>query len=403
MIDIPDQSGSIHILFDEITERRIHLVFLVMIVLFGISSAAEPEIIWSSTYSSSYDDRAWDIEITDDGGVIVAGESTAPEGEFSTFRLIKYDPLGNLCWEREFALRSANSGQAVIQIPGGYISAGWTGSPGLNDRDGLIVKTDYFGDLLVKTTIGGSGSDAFYDIQITHDGGFILAGQTRSTGAGEGDFWLVRLNEECGVIWNRNYGTSGPEAAYSVYPTSDGGYIVAGGGSDNFMLVKTDEQGRGQWSSSYDNGNFEVARCVRETSDGGFILIGLTRETERLNSRIWLVKASHDGEYEWGIELGDGEQNYGWCVEEMMVGGFCIVGNSLTEDNRFDAFIFRTDESGNIIWTVQLGGPEWDNICALAMDEEESFALAGRTFSHLSQSFDVWIVRMGQEDLLDWK
>jgi hypothetical protein len=91
-------------------------------------------------------------------------------------------------------------------------------------------------------TYGGSASDSAYSIQQTSDGGYIVAGQTSSFGAG-GDFWVLKLDGAGDVVWQKTYGGSATDLAYSIQQTSDGGYIVAGqtssfgaGGYDPWVL-----------------------------------------------------------------------------------------------------------------------------------------------------------------------
>ena len=65
-------------------------------------------------------------------------------------------------------------------------------------------------------------------IQQTSDGGYIVAGQTKSFGAGNEDFWVLKLNSDGSVAWQKTYGGSADDFAYPIQQTSEGGYIVAG-------------------------------------------------------------------------------------------------------------------------------------------------------------------------------
>ena len=98
-------------------------------------------------------------------------------------------------------------------------------------------------------TYGGSGDDEAFSLIRTTDGGYAVAGDTSSKGAGEGDFWVIKLDEQGEEVWDRTYGGSGDDEAFSLIRTTDGGYAVAGdtyskgaGGAD-FWVIKLDEQG----------------------------------------------------------------------------------------------------------------------------------------------------------------
>jgi len=77
-------------------------------------------------------------------------------------------------------------------------------------------------------TYGGSNYEGAHCIRQTSDGGFIMAGETYSFGAGNSDIWVFKLDVMGDIQWQKTYGGSGYDLARSIQQTSDGGYIVAG-------------------------------------------------------------------------------------------------------------------------------------------------------------------------------
>ena len=77
-------------------------------------------------------------------------------------------------------------------------------------------------------TYGGADDDVAFSAVQTYDGGYTLAGHTRSFGAGGDDFWLIRTDSSGNVLWNKTYGGTGNEGAFSMVQTSDHGYALAG-------------------------------------------------------------------------------------------------------------------------------------------------------------------------------
>ena len=132
---------------------------------------------------------------------------------------------------------------------GGYIIAGYTGSFGAGGDDVYLVKTDSSGVMQWNRTYGGSGYDVGLSVQQTSDGGYIIAGYTGSFGAGGDDVYLVKTDSSGVMQWSRTYGGSDDDMGCSVQQTSDGGYIIAGwtksfgSGNEGVYLIGTDDIG----------------------------------------------------------------------------------------------------------------------------------------------------------------
>lgn len=123
---------------------------------------------------------------------------------------------------------------------GGYIVAGWsystdgdvTGNHG--EWDYWVVKLNDTGGIEWEKSLGGSGADEANSMQQTTDGGYIVAGSTNSTDGdvtgyhGGGDYWIVKLNNTGGIQWQKCMGGTDPDIAYCVQQTTDGGYVLAG-------------------------------------------------------------------------------------------------------------------------------------------------------------------------------
>ena len=98
-------------------------------------------------------------------------------------------------------------------------------------------------------TYGGSGWDCASSLIQTTDGGYAVAGWTGSKGAGEADFWVIKLDNQGNRVWDRTYGGSGRDEARALIQTTDGGYAVAGdtrskgAGGDDFWVIKMDSHG----------------------------------------------------------------------------------------------------------------------------------------------------------------
>ena len=104
---------------------------------------------------------------------------------------------------------------------------------------------------------GGAFDDEAAAIVQTSDGGYVIAGTTRSFGAGGADFWLFKIDEDGNVAWNRTYGGSQYDFVQAMVATSDGGYAMVGEthsfgvGERDCWLIKVDSSGNMQWNRTY--------------------------------------------------------------------------------------------------------------------------------------------------------
>jgi hypothetical protein len=112
------------------------------------------------------------------------------------------------------------------------------------------------GDTMVFTkTFGGSGHDFAYSIRQTGNGGYIVAGQKDSidnANTSYPDVWILKLDSTGRKEWDRTFGDPGKgDGASSVQLTTDGGYVVAGqtdsqgAGRYDMWILKLDENGDG--------------------------------------------------------------------------------------------------------------------------------------------------------------
>lgn len=382
-----------------------HLL-ICLIMLLAFASKAQ-EIEWDKTYGGEARDLLRHAEQTTDGGYIlggtsssgVSGEKSEPLKGEEDFWIVKIDPLGNKEWDR---------------------------------------------------TIGGSGRDELQDIKQTSDGGYILGGNSLSVASGDKsedsrggfDFWVVKVDKNGQVEWDRTFGGSDSESLSEIQQTSDGGYILGGRsgsgisgdkseasrGETDFWVLKIDADGNKLWDRTYGGNYSDILISLKPTTDGGYILGGSSESDVSgeksaphrgndidfgMGNDYWIVKIDTEGNKEWDKTYGGLLADYLSDVIQTQDGGYLLggssgsgIGGDKSEEFRGgefgDYWIVKTDSLGNKEWDRTYGGSDSDELSDMVQTSDGGYLLGGESESDVSGeksedskgSSDMWIVKI---------
>ena len=237
-------------------------------------------------------------------------------------------------------------------------------------------------------TYGGTGFDFAYSIQETSDGGYIVAGSTASFGAGSDDFWVLKLYSNGNVAWQKTYGGADYDYAYSIQQTSDGGYIVAGetwsfgAGSRDFWVLKLYSNGNVAWQKTYGGINADdVAFSIRQTQEGGYIVAGRTDSSLGAGKDdVWVLKLDANGNVTWQKTYGGGNWDYAYSIQQTSEGGYIVAGwtDSFGAGND-DVWVLKLDSAGNVTWQKTYGGANDDAAFSIQETSNAVYFVAGYT------------------------
>ncbi len=311
-------------------------------------------------------------------------------------------------WAKTYGGASADQASSIQQTSdGGYVVAGHTGSFGGGGFDFWVLKLNVDGTVAWQKTYGGTLDDYANSIQQTSDGGDIVAGYTYSFGGSQSDYWVLKLDSAGNIVWQNAYGGAGTDYAYSVRQTSDGGYIVGGYSNSgrsfiDILILKLDTAGNIQWQFMYGRdvvtGDDELLHEVKQTADGGYIVAGWTFSYGAGSADMWILKLNSDGTIAWQNAYGAVGSQQAWSVQQTSDGGYIVAGNNA------GIWVLKLDSIGGIQWQMTYRGPslsEYGN--SIQQTSDGGYIVAGDTFSFGAGDFDRWVLKLDSAGNVVWQ
>jgi hypothetical protein len=322
------------------------------------------DTLWTRSYGGPGDDQGRSVQRLPGGGYIIGGWTESFDGGYGDFYLIRTDSNGDTLWTRAYGGERTDYGYCVDQTPdGGYIMGGYASSFGAFDADVYLVRTDSNGDTLWTRTYGGANHDECQSVRHTLDGGYISAGSTSSFGAGGYDVYLVKTDANGDTLWTKAIGGGSADRGYSVDLTSDGGYIIAGytgsfgAGASDIYLVRIDAGGDTLWTRTYGDSASDVAYSVRQVSGGGYIIAGYTDSFGAGSRDVYLLRTDALGNVLWTHTFGGIKADHGRSVETTGDNGYIVAGDiGHPSTLRADVYLIRIGPDCSGIRTEDPGG-----------------------------------------------
>jgi len=358
---------------------------------------------FAKSYGGNGSEGARVIQETSDGGFVVAGVTNSFGAGNYDWWILKLKNDGSIIWQKAYGGTDADHVYSIHETSnGGYIVAGWTMSFGAGYVDAWVLKLDRDGSIVWQKGYGGNDYDEVRSIQETSDGGFIMAGRTTSFGALDFDAWIVKLNNDGTIAWQKRFDGGGSDYINSIQQTTDGGFIATGFYghiSGGLWIIKLNSNGTIIWQKTYgitsDEYASEEGYSIQQTSDGGFIVSGsidLTGTGQYYD--YWVLKLNSDGTIVWQKAYQYNKNLSPWrtaySIQEVSGGGFIVAG-STDESGTYYSWILRLNNNGSIVWQKSYG----ENNCIYSIQEtsDGGFISAGEIIPNL------WILKLNSDGI----
>ncbi|MBU4510286.1 hypothetical protein KJ830_04470, partial [bacterium] len=310
-------------------------------------------------------------------------------------------------WDKTFGGSNDDGARSIVQTTdGGYAIAGYTSSKGAGKEDIWVIRLDPGGNMLWDKTFGGSDLDVAYSIIQTTDGGYVVAGLTESKGAGEVDAWVIKLDHGGNIVWDKTFGGSEDEFGKSIIQTIDGDYIVAGStrskgaGSFDAWVIKLDHGGNIVWDKTFGKSGYDWANHIIQTTDGGYAIAGYTSSKGAGELDAWVIKLDHGGNIVWDKTFGGSEDDWAGPIIQTINGDYIVAGSTKSKGaGSEDIWLMKLDHEGNMLWDKTFGGSDRDFANSIIKTTDKGYMLAGFTFSKGAGGYDAWIIKLSSKSI----
>jgi outer membrane protein assembly factor BamB len=256
----------------------------------------EGKLLWQKAIGGERDENPGGIAGTDDGGVMIVGDTESFGKRYRDIYIAKLSKEGKTVFARTIGGKKTDEAHGLTRMKdGNFALVGMRESSGKGYEEFFAMKIDQNGKSLWTKTFGDYDDDSLESVTATIDGGIVAVGKTRSYGSEQTDLTVMKLSSEGKVLWHKIYGFKYYEYGNAVTMTSDGGFMLAGGtstlgkGSHSVYMLALDKNGGLIWSHVYGGEDRDIAHAMTRMSDGSVITIGQSESFSRYKS-FYMIK-----------------------------------------------------------------------------------------------------------------
>ncbi len=344
--------------------------------------------------------------------------------------IIKVDENGEEQWQKTVGTRYSEEARSVTQTTDeGFVIAGSTNHPklGYGSKDVFVTKLDKTGKVISQLILGGKGLDEVEKVIPTNDGGVLMGVYSRSgvyEGQSKSKINSKDLNSTLSNTNNSESSSSNSSSnpnkqnleSYDVnfYGKSFGNY-----GEGDYWIVKLDKNGNVQWEKNFGGNEDDHVRTMALT-DSGYIIGGESRSQTSGNKRakleegtdLWILSLDEDGNEQW-------QQSYNFKNRDVLMSlntiknsdsetkGFLVGGYTQSEGkvekNDETFWMLYIDKNGKEVWRKYVEGKDKKNeerLTSALLNRDGSYVLAGTSAEELGK--ENWkIVKLLDSDVED--
>lgn len=383
-------------------------IFFLFLVVFAFSAFSQPLI--NAKIGGKEDDIAYSALQTPLGDYVLAGASSSNNQKLDIW-VTRRDKNGEKVWEKFIGGASHDFGYKVIQSKEGkFVVCGYVSDPDAKSNSGkaTVICLSPKGEVEWQYNYGGGKGEKAMDIVQARDGGFVFVGYTKSYAKGQQDAWVVKLDAQGKMLWQKSLGGPNVEDANAVTPAKGGGYIVVGRvdtkieGSEKYnkdiYIVKVDEAGKELWSKTIKGAKNEEANAVVELPDGRIAVAGWTASKGAGRTDGNVILMTREGNFIWDKTFGKAGIDGFNAVSFVQEGEYLVAAGNSTPATASEGgmWVVKMDLKGNIIWERNTNNDKDEQVYSTfnLTGKDGGFLLAGYSNNDTKGGRDAWLLTL---------
>jgi glycine cleavage system H lipoate-binding protein len=337
--------------------------------------------------------------------------------------VILFNVFGTRAYQWQLSLGGDKYEQAYAVAPlsdGGYLTVGVTNSKGAGSNDIWVIKNAANGATQWEKVLGGVEWDIAKSVievkspvsSESNANPVLVFGSTSSTDNGDSDFWLLKLDRQGQLLWQKKYGDSAEEKGQVVLNSADGGYILLGTvadfstGLNDVLVIKTDSQGEVLWQKTYGNDGSNQVTTAQLTPEGD-ILFGGQNAVGQYD--FWLNKIDSEGNIIWQTTAGTDSSDTATDLVINTDGSIVMVGYNISNGTGLRILMaVKFDAQGQELWQKEYRAlyNQWSQANAIVASPDGGYVIAGKTKTARQYDdkphFEPWLIALDENGEKLW-
>ncbi len=385
-------------------------LIITIFILFTSTGVNFAQSIPGLTFGGNGNDVGLSICRAHGGGYAIAGSTRSFGAGSNDFYFLVLDTGGQIIVNKTYGWQHHDFFRSIIPVSTGYVFVGdaWDYGPG--GLDIYLLSTDNSGCCEQGYFYGTPKRDNGFDVLQTDDNGFLILGHSRLHNP-KGDIYLLKVNAEGEKQWEKSFWDTGNDYAFQIIKSNNNDGYVFVGSKDGFfddvhadfqthdadiLLIKVDNNGNQIWKKTYGKTQHDFGYSLCNAASGGYYVLGSSQSYGNGSFDMLLIKTDEAGNEQWHKTFGGTDFEYGKSLVQNDDGDLYLLGSSKSfgTQGSVDVYIVKTDETGNELWSITVGGNDNDFGEDIIAEPNGGCALTGYTKSFGQGGTDAYFLRL---------